>query len=71
MIVLLISIASMLGVLSLYGYCGRFAVSRGYKPGESGSILELALPLYIRLAPHLLVSAACVVIAAALIALLT
>jgi len=53
----LLSLASLAALFAAYGYCGRLAVSKGYRAGESGSSFTLAWPFYIRVAPYFLVLA--------------
>lgn len=55
-----------LGVLfAAYGYLGRVAVAKGYRPGESGSLYTLAWPFYIRAAPYFLATGAALLLGAA------
>lgn len=42
--------------LALYGYIGRYAVTRGYRAGEAGGFVTLALPFYLKAAPYFLIA---------------
>jgi hypothetical protein len=66
----LLACACLALALAVYGYLGRLAVAKGYRAGESGSILELAWPLFIRLAPSFFGIAVASGLAAAIWALL-
>lgn len=50
----LLTFGSLAVLVALYGYAGRFAASKGYRAGESGSMYTLAWPFYMRLAPYFL-----------------